>query len=125
MTYYVAEEESLNRGDLDALQREKLAAMLEGVLPTNAFYKQKLADMAFDANRDPLAALPFTTRDEIQADQAAHPPYGSNLTYTIDDYCRLYQTSGTSGTPIRWLDGPRDWDWWKRCWGIIYRAAGD
>ncbi|MFQ5502862.1 MAG: phenylacetate--CoA ligase family protein [Phycisphaerae bacterium] len=124
MTYHVAEEESLNRGGLDALQRTKLAAMLEAILPDNAFYQQKFASISFNASRDPLSALPFTTRGEIQADQAAHPPYGSNLTFTIDDYCRLYQTSGTSGTPIRWLDGPRDWDWWKRCWGIIYRAAG-
>ena len=31
------------------------------------------------------------------ADQAAHPPYGSNLTYPLDHYVRLHQTSGSGG----------------------------
>ncbi|HUN81682.1 MAG TPA: phenylacetate--CoA ligase family protein [Phycisphaerae bacterium] len=65
------------------------------------------------------------TRADLLADQAAHPPYGTNLTFPLQDYCRLHQTSGTaSGVPLRCLDRTEDWAWWQRNWKIIYRAAG-
>jgi phenylacetate-CoA ligase len=68
--------------------------------------------------------VPFTTKAEIVADQAQNPPYGTNLTYPLDRYTRLHLTSGTSGTPIRWLDTPESWDWMLRNWEHVYRAAG-
>ncbi|MFQ5495831.1 MAG: phenylacetate--CoA ligase family protein, partial [Phycisphaerae bacterium] len=74
---------------------------------------------------DPLDRLPFTTRAEIQQDQVDHPPYGTNLTYPLDRYNRLHQTSGSSSrVPLRWLDTPEAWDWWRRCWAILWRGAG-
>ena len=42
----------------------------------------------------------------------------------MDQYCRLHQTSGSGGRPLRWLDTAESWNWWKRCWGIIFSAAG-
>src|SRR5205085_3525158 len=67
--------------------------------------------------------FPFTTKAEIVADQMAHPPYGTNLTFPINRYTRLCQTSGTSGTPVRWLDTPESWDWMLRNWQQIFSAA--
>lgn len=124
MAYHIPEEEALDRDALRELQRRRLAAMLDAILPANAFYRRRFDGLSFDAARDSLTDLPFTTREDIQADQAAHPPYGSRLTYPIDDYCRLHQTSGTMGRPLRCLDRAEDWEDWKRCWGIIFRAAG-
>ena len=59
------------------------------------------------------------------ADQAASPPFGTNLTYPLDRYTRLHQTSGSSGTqPLRWLDTAESWEWWERAWAEhIYPAA--
>ncbi len=37
---------------------------------------------------------------------------------------RLHQTSGTTGTPIRWLDTQASWEWAARCWSVVLRAAG-
>lgn len=104
-----------------AAQRERLAAMLAEVLATNPFYRAKLGPTAtvegwFD--------VPFTTKGELSADQAAHPPFGTNLTYPLDRYTRLHQTSGTTGKPLRLLDTPASWQWWKETWRFIYRAAG-
>ena len=73
---------------------------------------------------DDLARLPFTTRAELSADQVAHPPYGTNLTYPPECYTRIHQTSGTTGQRLRWLDTAESWDWWGRCWAQVYRAAG-
>jgi phenylacetate-CoA ligase len=82
----------------------------------NPFYTAKFA-AAGCAGRpvrtwDDYRRLPFTTKDELIADQAAHPPYGTNLSFPLADYRRVHQTSGTStGRPLRWLDTPRCWEW--------------
>ncbi len=71
-----------------------------------------------------LARLPFTTKAELLADQAEHPPYGTVLTYPVERYGRLCQTSGTSGRPLRWLDTPESWAWMLDNWAAIYRLTG-
>src|SRR5438552_1095123 len=67
---------------------------------------------------------PETRKDEFVEDQAAHPPFGTNLTYPLERYVRVHQTSGTSGHPIRWLETPESWEWWARCWAFVLRGAG-
>ena len=95
--------------------------MLAEIVTTNPFYRAKLGPAAsVDAWRE----LPFTTKGELSADQAAHPPFGTNLTYPLDRYTRVHQTSGTTGKPLRLLDTPESWQWWKETWRVIYRAAG-
>ncbi|HYE21644.1 MAG TPA: AMP-binding protein [Tepidisphaeraceae bacterium] len=123
-TYHVPEEETLDRAGLARLQRAKLGAMLGEVLKSNEFYRAKYAGLNFDAARDPIHALPFTTRAELEAGQVARPPYGTNLTYPVERYCRYHQTSGSGGRPMRWLDTAESWNWFKKLWGIIFRAAG-
>lgn len=104
-----------------AAQRERLVPMLAEIVATNPFYRAKLGPAAsVDAWRE----LPFTTKGELSADQAAHPPFGTNLTYPLDRYTRVHQTSGTTGKPLRLLDTPESWQWWKETWRVIYRAAG-
>ena len=104
-------------------QLERLRAGIARVLPRNPFYRDRLHRVD---TWDDFARLPLTTKDEITADQQANPPFGTNLTFPIDRYTRLHQTSGTSGTtPLRWLDTPESWEWWARIWADhIYRSAG-
>jgi phenylacetate-CoA ligase len=71
-----------------------------------------------------FARLPFTRKTDLVEDQAEHPPFGTNLTYPLECYVRVHQTSGTSGSPLRWLDTQESWDWWARCWGFVLRGAG-
>jgi len=73
---------------------------------------------------DDFGRLPLLTKAELVADQAAHPPFGSNLTFPLDRYVRVHQTSGTSGPPIRWLETQASWEWWARCWGFVLAGAG-
>src|SRR5947199_338575 len=58
------------------------------------FHAGKVGAIEFDALKDPLERLPFTTRQELEADQVSNPPYGTNLTYPLAEYCRFFQTSG-------------------------------
>jgi len=125
MAFFAPDEERLNRLDLERLQRHKLADLLAQARDSNAFYRHKLAGVDFDPLRDALDRLPLTTRAELEREQRENPPYGTNLTFPLARYCRLHQTSGsTSGAPLRWLDTAESWQWWRKCWGIIYAAAG-
>ena len=106
-----------------AFQRRRLKDLLREVGTANPFYRNKFGGIdLLSANE--LQSLPFTTRAEIESDQLAHPPYGSNLTYPLRRFTRYCQTSGTGGRPVRWLDTPESWAWIARCWKTIFGAAG-
>src|SRR5437016_4871280 len=115
-----AEEGTLDRDRLTALQGERLRGLLAEILPANRFYAAKFAAAGLSPASVHEAAdlhrLPFTTKAELLADQAEHPPYGTNLTYPRERYTRLHQTSGTQGQPLRWLDTTDSWQWMLDCW---------
>jgi len=104
-------------------QLSKLRAGLREVLRTNAFWRERLHDVR---GWDDFERLPMTTKAELLADQDMHPPFGSNLTYPLERYVRLHQTSGSSGDHLlRWLDTAESWEWWERIWAEhVYGAAG-
>ena len=104
-------------------QLKKLRAGLGDVLATNPFWRARLHEVR---GWDDFERLPLTTKAELLADQQDRAPFGSNLTYALERYVRLHQTSGSSGDkPLRWLDTAESWDWWVRIWAEhVYRAAG-
>jgi phenylacetate-CoA ligase len=117
--------ETASRSEIEAHQLARLQQELTDVLAHNPFYQAKLAGVTLPlASIHDLSRLPFTTKQELVADQAAHPLFGSNLTYPLSDYIRLHQTSGTTGHPLKILDTQESWDWWAECWTYVYSAAG-
>lgn len=122
--FHIPQEEQLGHEALAELQRRKLRRLVDAVRNENPFYRRKLQGCELHSDRDLLARLPLTTRAELEADQLASLPFGTNLTYPLDRYCRFHQTSGTNGRPMRWLDTAESWAWFERCWGIIFAAAG-
>jgi phenylacetate-CoA ligase len=115
-----------NRAAIEADQLAQLRALLAATLPANRFYAAKFAGLnpAVASLDDFRARFAFTTKAEIVADQRAHPPYGTNLTYPVERYTRCHHTSGTSGQSIRWLDTAESWAWLLDNWAEVYRAAG-
>ncbi len=129
IAYFDRKIETARREDLARHQTTRMQGLLREVLATNPFYGKKLreagvTDARYFTSLAEITRLPFTRKQELVADQTAHPPFGSNLTYPLDRYIRLHQTSGTMGRPMRWLDTRESWDWWARCWGAVYYAAG-
>jgi phenylacetate-CoA ligase len=108
-------------------QFDQLRTLLQTVYGSNPFYTTKMdaANVGYRPRHlgEFTDHFPFTTKAEIVADQIAHPPYGTNLTFPLNRYTRLCQTSGTSGTPVRWLDTPESWDWMIGNWQQIFAAA--
>jgi phenylacetate-CoA ligase len=123
----VAPEEALDREALGALQGQRLAELVAGLQGRNLFYTRKLeaAGVRPGGLRFPrdLEALPFTTKAELVADQAANPPWGTALSEPLSRYTRYCQTSSTTGQPLRWIDTNESWQWLLECWKAVYRAA--
>jgi phenylacetate-CoA ligase len=122
----------LETADPDALRRHqwaRLHALIAAALPGNHFLAARwarsgLVDAGGLRGWDDFRRLPLTRKSELVEDQAAHPPFGTNLSFPLERYVRVHQTSGTTGTPLRWLDTQESWDWWARCWTLVLRAAG-
>jgi phenylacetate-CoA ligase len=102
--------------------------MLAGLWGRNLFYTNKWQAAGVQPSDirtlDDLARLPLTKKGELVADQAANGPFGSNLTYPVEAYVRMHQTSGTTGVPLKVMDTNESWDWWGRCWGHVLSGAG-
>ncbi|HEX4836875.1 MAG TPA: phenylacetate--CoA ligase family protein [bacterium] len=121
--------EGMAREDLAAYQWQRFTPMCARIFETNPFYRRTweaagLYDPREIRGWDEFRRLPLTTKADLVRDQNEHPPYGTDLTYPLDRYVRLHQTSGTTGRPLRWLDTAESWEWWLRCWTFVYRAAG-
>jgi phenylacetate-CoA ligase len=118
----------LDRKGLTAHQFACLRELLTAIVPANPFYTNKLqasgAGEGVDSLDDYVRRAPFTLKQELVDDQALHPPYGTNLTYPLADYTRQWQTTGTSGNPMRWLDTAESLSWMLDSWETVYRAAG-
>lgn len=105
--------------------RHLIGELLQG----NRFYAPRLKAAGLDAGLPDLATftarMSFTTKEEMVADQRAHPPYGTNLTYPLERYVRFHQTSGTTGgAPLRWLDTTESWNGLLKVWQRVFAVAG-
>ena len=121
--------ETLDPEALRAHQWARFSSLARAILPGNAFIAGKWRAAGVQSADDlrswsDFSRLPLIGKSELVDDQAAHPPFGTNLTFPMDRYVRVHQTSGTTGAPIRWLDTQQSWDWWARCWGFVLRGAG-
>ena len=106
------------------MQLEKLQALIGELQGANPFYTAKLPPGVPSSLAEFFERTPFTTKQELAADQQANPPFGSNLTYPLTRYSRFSQTSGTSGRPMRWLDTAESWQWMAGNWRRVFEAAG-
>ncbi|MBI2528444.1 MAG: phenylacetate--CoA ligase family protein [Candidatus Rokubacteria bacterium] len=126
--FYDERLETLPSEGLRGHQWARVERLAREVYPSNPFIARKWREAGIRAAEDlrsweDWARLPFTRKPELVEDQAARPPFGSNLTYPLERYVRVHQTSGTTGAPLRWLDTQAAWDWWLRCWGFVLRGA--
>ena len=109
--------------EVRANQLQRLSRGIDILLRQNPFWRQRLHRVR---TWDDYERLPLTGKQDLVADQAAHPPFGSLLTFPLEAYTRVHQTSGTSGgAPLRWLDTAESWEWWTRIWAEqVLPAAG-
>lgn len=112
------------RAEIEERQWHLLRDLLARI-PAQTFYGRKFQNIPrpnslAEFKRD----FPFTTKSELAEDQRAHPPFGTVLLEPIERYTRLHQTSGTTSSPMRWLDTPESWAALSKSWAQVFTAAG-
>jgi phenylacetate-CoA ligase len=105
----------------------KIQALIRALVPANRFVSGRLMATkianGLESIEDFTKSVPCTQKDDLAADQEANPPYGTNLTFSIDRYTRFCQTSGTTSRPLSILDTAESWRWMLDNWQHIFEAA--
>lgn len=127
--YWNPKNERMPRSDLQALQLHKLRQMAAWAYARSPFHRRKFEAAGFHPDSlqslDDVRRIPLTTKEEWLENQRQNPLYGDNLAAPAHLAVRSHQTSGTSGrTPLRVLDGIKDWHWIAEMWAYGFYGAG-
>jgi phenylacetate-CoA ligase len=119
--YWNPKNETLSREELRLLQYRKLKRLCEWAHAKSAFHRRRWDRVGFDPQQlktvDDIVRIPFMTRGEWMEAQMENPPFGSLLAAPRELAVRYHTTSGTTGrTPLRVLDGAKDWEWIAEMW---------
>jgi phenylacetate-CoA ligase len=98
ITYWNKDLETMDRSSIEALQIQRLKALVAQSLKTD-FYKKRLAKAGISASDDirsldDLQRLPFNVKDDLRQNF----PKGL-LAVEMDDVVRIHSSSGTTGIP--------------------------
>jgi phenylacetate-CoA ligase len=127
--YWNPKNETAPREKLRALQFGKLKDLVAWAEARSAFHQERFAAAGFTSAQlktwDDVRRIPFMTREDWMASQAKLPPYGTLPACAPHVAIRYHTTSGTTGkTPLRALDGTRDWEWIADMWCYGFHAFG-
>lgn len=117
------EFETMARADLEALQLERLQALLVRVYANVETYKRKFDEAGFDPASvralSDLSSAPFTVKDDLRAAY----PYGM-FAVPLHDIVRVHSSSGTTGqiTVVGYTRG--DIDRWSDLMARTLACAG-
>jgi phenylacetate-CoA ligase len=95
-----------------------IGAQLAWMERASPFYAERIA------GRRELTDLPFTTKEELRASQAADPPFGLHLCAPRESLVRMHVTSGTTGEPVAIGLTARDHAANSRIGGDAFAIAG-
>jgi phenylacetate-CoA ligase len=116
------------RSALTRLQLRRLREQVHHAVRHSPFYRRKLraarVDPASIRTLDDLRRLPFTTKDELKANQAERPPWGDVLAVPLGDVVRVHLTSATTGRPLAFLDTAADWHGFYHSYARSLHAFG-
>ena len=111
--YWNERLERMPRGELTQYQLQKLRDQLAHVHERSPFYRRKLDAAGIRPGEirswDDVLRIPFTEKEELRLSQANHPPWGDFGCITPKEAVRVFQTSGTTGRPVRIMISRKDW----------------
>jgi len=121
--YYQPEIELMPRGDMAALQNQRLVSQVRHVYENVPYYRSLMDQKGVTPDDvtsvDDLNKLPFVTKDDLRKAY----PYGM-LAVPIADAVRIQSTSGTTGRRVVAFYTQHDVDLWEDCCARAIAAAG-
>ena len=92
------EMECMSRKDMEALQLERLKALVDYCERNSEFYAKRLAKAGVTADKlkclSDIEYIPYTTKDDLRDTY----PFGM-LSVPMEDIVRIHASSGTTGNP--------------------------
>jgi phenylacetate-CoA ligase len=107
--------------ELETMPREKLLEcqldlfrkQMTYVYERAPFYRRKFDEAGVKPEHiktlEDVSKVPFTVKEELRQSQERHPPFGDFHCISPEEGVRVFQTTGTTGTPVRSLLGKKDW----------------
>lgn len=107
--------------ELETLSREALLDYQLGLFRKQMAYVYERAPMyqrKFDQagvhpgdiqTLDDVQRVPFTVKEELRQSQEKYPPFGNFHCIRPEEGVRVFQTTGTTGIPVRSLLSKKDW----------------
>ncbi len=112
-SYLDPEIETATRKIMRGIQEKKFLEQVQHAYKNSPFYRKKFiaAGVTPDdiKSLDDIDKLPYTTKDELKADQSENQPWGSVLAVPFEECHRIHSTSATTGRPLMYLDTKEDW----------------
>ncbi len=110
-TMWKRELETLSREELEQRQLKLFRKQMHHVIEESPFYRRKFAGIhpGDIKTMEDVRKVPFTTKQELLDSQQEHPIYGDFPCIRPDQATRVFQTSGTTGTPLRICWTKKDW----------------
>jgi phenylacetate-CoA ligase len=107
------ELETLPREELEERQLTYFRKQMKYVMEKSPFYKKKFKDAGVTHSdirtMDDVRRVPFTTKQELLRSQEEYPIYGDFPCIPPERATRVFQTSGTTGTPLKIPLSKKDW----------------
>jgi phenylacetate-CoA ligase len=113
VAYFDERVERMPQPQLLEHQLRQLRERLSYVSERSPFYRRKLDAAGIRARNvrtlDDVRRIPFTEKEELRLSQAAHPPWGDFACIGPREAVRVFQTTGTTGRPVRVMLSRTDW----------------
>lgn len=113
VTYWNKEMETLPRERLEELQLKRFRERMQYLYDRSPMFRRK-----YDESRvrpsdirtlDDIRHVPFVVKEELRESQAQHPPWGDFPCIPPEEGVRVFQTTGTTGIPVKVLLNKNDW----------------
>jgi phenylacetate-CoA ligase len=113
VTYWNKEMETLPREKLEALQLQRFRERMQYVYERSPMYRRKYDEAGIKPSDiqslDDIQNVPFTVKEELRESQSKQPPWGDFPCIPPEEGVRVFQTTGTTGIPVKVLLNKTDW----------------
>ncbi|HOP48524.1 MAG TPA: AMP-binding protein [Desulfobacteraceae bacterium] len=113
VTMWKMELETLPREKLEERQLDLFRKQFAYVIKNSPFYERKFKNAGAEPEDiksiEDIRKLPFTTKAELQKSQEDLPPFGDFKCIDDNKAARVFQTSGTTGIPLKIPLSKNDW----------------
>jgi phenylacetate-CoA ligase len=119
--------ETASASDQVAIASAAWDRQLEHLQKGSEFYSRKFKEAGIGAARvrlEDITKLPFSTKDELRQAYEERPPFGTNSGVQAERIKRVYQTSGTTGSPTVIALSRADIQTWTAIGARTYYASG-